>query len=45
MRLEDKDKVVLFNNTNLYKTCEHLCCSNKYRHDKQDVIFVKKNNN
>lgn len=23
-------------------TCTHLCCSSEYRHDKRDVIFVKK---
>lgn len=27
------------------QTCKYLCCSHEYRDDKQNVIFVKKENN
>lgn len=33
-----------FYNIHYKDTCTHLCCSSGYRHDKRDVIFVKKDN-
>lgn len=41
----DKCKGCAFDNKPYDQTCKYLCCSNKYRNDKQNVIFVKKDNN
>ena len=41
----DNCKGCAFDNKPYDRTCKYLCCSRKYRDDKQSVIFVKKENN
>jgi hypothetical protein len=41
----DNCKNCAFDNEPYDHICKHLCCSRKYRNDKQNVIFVKKENN
>lgn len=47
MKQEDKDLLIkdLCSRLPYDQHCKYLCCLAKYRDDKQNVIFVKKENN